>query len=631
MLLILSGAQYAWAKAGDVQTEAGLVALKITGEPSGGSYVDPSQLNVPWPKFSFFKVPWRGYLETVPGTTFRDGLGVVWSQSPRGMSADTMAGELEAAGFRRVRIEIPWSDLAWSEKDFTASAKRELTADLLAFKAHHLRPLILLNANSGVPGPVRNQRFTVFQGAPAGAREIRLNGYLGNLKPWHAELMIRGRGVKPLLTSINPTTGIVTLSAPLFKPLTKGDQVRIMTSKYVPLYPVGTPQFKNTAAGWRHYVQLVSDFVVRTYGCDKFDVEIWNEMSFGSAFTSINNYIRPKPKGTGVDLLRPGGRAWTIAKQTVDLLNERHPDVKVIWGFSNTSFFHTPIKQLPPGIDGQSYHPYGTGKRCFQKIAAAMSPWRNLDGVVPDFCAVQPEGWAQTFQQTESLMRLLRPDRRLLDHPPGTTHFVHFMTEDGFVPKGIGITYANAALEAKAKFALRVTLFWLNKGISAIYLYHAWDGNDLGMGFLRADGHESPATLALGRLAAQFSDAKPLMKVRQLKIDLAALGPEHVIFAGPSGTPVLRDRDVVAILPFELTLHKFIIAVYVESEDFPKDHVPEPYQISIGGVNGAKANVRYYDPLGNHQNVVVITKRKIDELVVRLWATDVPSLLEIDD
>jgi hypothetical protein len=69
------------------------------------------------------------------------------------------------------------------------------------------------------------------------------------------------------------------------------------------------------------------------------------------------------------------------------------PSVRVIWGFSNTTFFHTPIPKLPPGIDGQSYHPYGTGTRKFE----GTPPRRDqtpLEGFTPRYEIRMPEGIA---------------------------------------------------------------------------------------------------------------------------------------------------------------------------------------------------------------------------------------------
>ncbi len=39
-------------------------------------YTDPAQLEVPWPKHSFYKQPWRAFLETRSGYDFLRGIGV---------------------------------------------------------------------------------------------------------------------------------------------------------------------------------------------------------------------------------------------------------------------------------------------------------------------------------------------------------------------------------------------------------------------------------------------------------------------------------------------------------------------------------------------------------------------------
>ena len=49
--------------------------------PVGGStaaepYTDPTQLDCPWPQHSFYKQPWRGFLEVRSGEAFLRGIGV---------------------------------------------------------------------------------------------------------------------------------------------------------------------------------------------------------------------------------------------------------------------------------------------------------------------------------------------------------------------------------------------------------------------------------------------------------------------------------------------------------------------------------------------------------------------------
>src|SRR5262245_1389260 len=49
-------------------------------------YANPALLQVPWGHYSFVRQAWRGYVETLPASTYRDGLGVVWGQPAPGKS-----------------------------------------------------------------------------------------------------------------------------------------------------------------------------------------------------------------------------------------------------------------------------------------------------------------------------------------------------------------------------------------------------------------------------------------------------------------------------------------------------------------------------------------------------------------
>lgn len=623
-------------RAEESQALPALSELAVTGAPSGGQYVDPEQLRVPWPRASLTRVPWRGYLETRPATAYLYGLGVVWGRDVPGKSPDEVAAMLADAGFSRVRMEIGWGKVEWEEHGLREREKLE--ARIRSLARNGLRPLILLNANHQLPTPYRPREAVVGEDAAKGATRLHLEGDLRGLPPWRtfAGSLAGRHGPGPLLTEIDAVTGWVTLSRPLEREVRKGEKLRLLELKYDPLYPTGTPQFERTAAGWERYVQLVTDLVARAYGKDDFDIEVWNELTFGSAFLSINNYTYPyKAAEFKVDFLHPGGQAWELARRTVDVVRARHPGAKVIWGFSNTTFFHVPPEELPPGIDGQSYHPYGVGRRCF-------GPWKeswvrsypHADGPAPDTCFVMPEGWAHTYQQTESLMRLLPPGARTR-RPPGTVYFQHFMTEHGFAPAELDLSDTEEILRAKAKFLLRAPVFWLNKGIDAIYVHQAYEPLDTGMGFLRADGSPGPALEALRRMTGAFAGAEPLDTVRQLGVELRALGtPRFIIPPRAEADGVrygsLAHRDVVAVLPFQVNDHRFVIPMYVMTTDFPADLPPEPYEITLSNLDGTRARVTYYDPLEDVWEPVEVVGRTPGSLTVRLWATDVPRLLIVD-
>ena len=104
-----------------------------------------------------------------------------------------------------------------------------------------------------------------------------------------------------LITRIDGDT--VTLSKPLPKDIPAGTQSRWRHSKYRPFSEPGTADYEATIAGWQRYVGTVARFVSYVLGTtnrpDKgFDMEIWNELTFGSRFLNINNYYARRSSST---------------------------------------------------------------------------------------------------------------------------------------------------------------------------------------------------------------------------------------------------------------------------------------------------------------------------------------------
>ncbi len=607
---------------------------------SGGSaaYTDPSVLEVPWGNYSFVRQGWRGYLETVPGARYRDGLGVVWGQSPPGKSADEVASALAWAGFRRVRLEIPWGSVTWDEAGLDEVSAERTRQILRALKVHGLRPLILLNANHLQPCPVKWRELIVQSAAPAGERAVVVRGKVSDLAaPAIATLMSLADGTTagPLINGYSQDrragagAHLVRLSKALRRAVQPQEKLRVAILRYAPLYPVGTREFESTASGWLRYVELVAELVEKTYGSGEYDVEIWNELTFGSAYLDINNYREPQAARQAAEFLHSGGSAWELASRTVKLLKRAHPSAKVIWGFSNTTFFHVPIPELPPQLDGQSYHPYGTGRRCYQDLVQGRRDLL-LDSYVPSGCVVQPEGYAHAWQQTESLLRLIAPAARAA-HPPGSATFQHLVTEHGFAPKEIGITQRREAERAKADFLLRAPLLWLNKGLTALYVYDLYEPDDSGFGLFGSDGSVSPGLRALHRLTSELASSDALSALRQLSIEVTREGPRAGILPGDPGGEHLRQEEAAAFLPFQTHVSRFVIAAYVMTQDFPKSLAPQPYRVTVSGVDGHDATVRYYSPAADATWPVTIVTRSDRALTIRLAITGIPNLIEIEE
>lgn len=595
-------------------------------------YVIPDQFYSPSPKWSVLKQPWRAYAPTVPATNYLQGLGIMWGGIPAGKDPEWLAGILRDAGFRRVRYELPWGAVSWDETKFEPDRQADLVQVMTALRRHGLRPLILLNAHHLRPGPMQGiQTLTLKRAAAAGEKNLEVSGDFSKIVEWHTELisLTTSKQAGPLITMQEAKAGRIELSRPLSSPLQVGAKITVGTLKYLPLYPVGTPEYAKTLTGWKRYVALAMKSVISAYGSEDFDVEIWNELSFGSAFLDINNYSDTKLNSAAPDFLRQGGTAWTLADTANSIVKEHYPKVKVIWGFSNTTFSHTPIKELPNGISGQSYHPYNGEKHCFPQIAAKIMQF-NADGFAPQFCAVIPESIFATYQNPANLLRQISPQARMT-RPQGSNEFEHYMTEHGESGSSFGLDSTQAQL-MKAKFQLRVPTFWINKGIKAFYTYHAYDPEDTGYGLLPAKaGEDALALSALARMNKRFAGAVTITESRQLAFDYASVGTNPKIYLDKAHSQSISHQSLVQILPYQIDPNRFIVPMYVMSWNFPADLPPETYDIVIHNVHGATVKAGLYDPLLNKEEAVSIRARTSESVTLRLQLTDSVRLLEVAD
>lgn len=610
-------------------------------------YVDPTQLDVPWPKHSHVKQPWRGFLETKPAAELLDGIGMCL-HFPGG-SMEAQLGLLAKAGIRCIRWEQPFGTYDPDAKAIAKGSQERYREMLRLCKKLGIVPLILLNAHHGYPCKMKSWDRRLAADAPKGSTELLLDsvegfrpvysGTNGLTDYWAGEV---------LFTEIDAERKAVKLSKPLPKDLKKGDKLNCVDLYYLPFHPVGTPEFEHTAGGWVDYARSVCE-VAKEEGIP-IELEIWNELSFGSHFAGgggINDYWPGRAKFTK-DFLRPGGHAWEVSRRTLEMAKKEFPGTRVIWGWSNTTFFHCPIKELPPGMDGQSYHPYGTGWRELpEREQDPKNPARCLEGGSPTYRQCFAEGWAHTFIQCESLMHHLRPDKRLTVKPEGVERFHHYITEHGIVPAEAGVKGDAASLRLKEKFLLRAVLFWLNKGLSRMTLFVSGpDKNEEGMGFhlakvrelkaLPPDGEVdqwlSPALLSLRRAVKVFAGAVPVPKPRPFDVSYARLGSDRAVFEMPEGKPMLRLSDLFAVLPFQVNDAKFVLALYEMTPSYNiEDKKDTPYRITLRPVKAAACRVAYYDPLADKALPVKVVQRGEDALTIELPVIDTPRLLSLEE
>jgi hypothetical protein len=607
-------------------------------------YISQDYLNaLPWGKQSFYIQPWRAYMETVPATQLQDGIGINYNM-PEDTNNDAAVALLARAGFKHMRLEMSWTKVNWDENGLIDGNTARYMSILTAFHKYGITPLILLNANDGMPGPNLAYNRKVMAGGTAGSTTLTLDS-VANLVPKYSGIsnLTTNKMNEVFFTRVNSVNKTVTLSKPLPRDLAPGTMVQINTLKYQPFYPVGTPEFNQTMAGWLKYTKLMLD-MVKQAGIDNFEVEIWNEFTFGSDFLSINNYYSPQIANFP-PFFQPGGQAWEMGNQTLNFVKQNYPGTKVIWGFSNTSFYETEIKDLPAGMDGQSYHPYGTDK----KVSSPTFPEADryswfVEGFVPqNVTKSQPEGWAQDGIKTETLTHLLNPTERLTAKPANTTTFSHYFSEHGSIPSENGITDPADALAFKQKSLVRSLLFWLNKGISKVDIFSAYEDSELAQGMLYAginpadyasysdDQLLTPALKTLQNTMAVFAGAISSPQTRPLSVDVTSLGNQTSAFKGDATHPDLYNRDLFTFLPYQVNPQKFVIATYVMSYDITKPLEPMDFRQTIKNVNGLTANVKYYDPITNQAVPVNVVSREANSITVVTQNVDYPRLLTVDE
>lgn len=185
----------------------------------------------------------------------------------------------------------------------------------------------------------------------------------------------------PLITGLVPQpdgTVLAQLSAPLNRAVPAG-KAELTELKYAPfsgdVLEDGTPnpEARETVDGWCRYVKHVTCAVrdILDSGDPEdagFDVEVWNEYSFGSQFVWERNYYRPARKFRSYPAYAIAGKttadaevqAEIVLPLTIELVNDpamRLPGVRVVSGFSNQRPWDNG-SEMWPGQAGFSRHYY---------------------------------------------------------------------------------------------------------------------------------------------------------------------------------------------------------------------------------------------------------------------------------
>ncbi len=326
-----------------------------------GPYEDTVQATVQFGIGSYFNSQWRSYMDTWPASHFTSFCATQWNIDRK--YSEPVCQLFQECGIRSIRYEIGWGSMNWND-DLPEDVKANMKRDFAIFQKHGIRPLILLNAHHGQPCPVRDVQVEVVTPAKKGDRTIKLKDasgvHLGYTGPMHPDYI----SSYPLIISAD-ADGTAHLSAPLPFDVKAGPWT-LRELKYQPFQGVklkdGTavPAAQESFNGWLKYAASIGRAARESLGTEGkpdagFDIEVWNEQTFGANFLNINNYYDEKKvfaeefsyrRTRPMKLtFRPGARTnfevkgcYAILPMTIDYFNDLKngfPGVHVISGFAN--------------------------------------------------------------------------------------------------------------------------------------------------------------------------------------------------------------------------------------------------------------------------------------------------------
>jgi hypothetical protein len=323
-------------------------------------YADLSQAQVPIYQYSYYLQPWKSYMDTWSGSRLLNCIGINFNVGAQYAAAT--AQTIAQCGFKEARIEIGWSNFQYDNPtQMLPNSLANLTTTLQALRRFGIRPLILLNSNSSAPCPTKTVTTSMVIPANVGATFVQLTTAAG-IVPQYTGFTGQAYQVGfPLITSVNSATGVCTLSAPLRNTVPAG-ALNLTLLKYHPLSTGGQANAysQQTIQGWTNYVRQICDFTQSIVG-NAFDLEVWNELTFGSEFLDDNNYYFPAASSIGA--LSYASHGFTrsgveiLESIAVDIASSQYPGVRVVDGFSNQRPWDAG-STMWPGEHGFSRHFY---------------------------------------------------------------------------------------------------------------------------------------------------------------------------------------------------------------------------------------------------------------------------------
>ena len=137
----------------------------------------------------------------------------------------------------------------------------------------------------------------------------------------------------------------------------------------------------------------------------------------------------------------------------------------------------------------------------------------------------------------------------------------------------------------------------------------------------------TPPMRAIRNLARAFDGSVPMAKTDPLSVEVVSLGPQSKVFEGDALHPPLWHREVLAVLPFQVSPQKHVVAVYVMTRDAVKPFPPETFRLKFSGVKGSRAEAM--DVLTGAPVPLQAKVLGADSLEITLPVTDRPTTIAL--
>jgi hypothetical protein len=613
---------------------------RSAGDPTAceAIYDDPLARELDGTTRSHWLAPWRSVVQTRPAAALRDSLAATFSsfaQSP------ALAQRLVDAGARRGLVELQWGLADYDDPSRLANA--ETTRSNLAFmRRAGVRPLVLLDAIAGAPAPRKAISLTTASPARAGERTLQLDAA-------SAALVVRGKTVftktgdnaDPILVVAIDGSGRATLSRALSTDWTAGTHDAYVL-RYAPwASPTTAPDgFEDTMRGWEAFMDVALGLAREAFPDGDFDVLLLN--GDGSPFLDVARYGDSGQAGAAAEIheaflaraarwVREPGHGVAAAK---------------LWdGF----YAHAAgaIPRPPAGVDG-ALLTLAWRDVDAATAAAAAAALRPLDGGGHPEGTPTGAGWSDAFVPPDHVAfpevfldalttRQIVPLLSSLPTELGTFQ-ASFRLD---LARGGGLDDADVG-HALAKSLLRTVVAYVGVGLRTVGLYDSYDDPALAV-VREAPGREEPAA-ALTRLVAAFADAGPTTTQRQIKVRSIAACDDGVQFGGDGSDahPSLRNRDVVAVFPFQTSDRSFVLAAYVMTRDLGRvygasgdptrlDLPGTRYTLRLGGLDASRLTATATDPLTGANVPASVERAPSGDVLLRVPLTDSPRLVTLQE